>query len=240
MSIGQTITQASRPSSSIAPIPFGICVDLDKSFATRWFVDHLAKFGFSVSSGEVKLFKESAIASLTRDNEMPEDPASNQDPPEYPAATQSSLANPPITQSPPEDPIAIQKRSEAIPATEPQPDTPQATQLPPENPHTTHLQPEDQQAIQPSPENQTAANSEANQSKKTLDQFSADNADHNIRTLTGKGTFHGMGIIKISTNKTSKHRAIKQLKHGSQSNLSGSSIPIFDLYGSSFNGFIGA
>eukprot|EP00111_Clytia_hemisphaerica_P015002 TCONS_00044152-protein len=82
--IDQTITQASIPRSSIAPIPFGIGVDLDKSFATRWFVDHLAKFGFSVSSGEVKLFKESAIASFTKDNIVPEDTASDQQPPEYP------------------------------------------------------------------------------------------------------------------------------------------------------------
>ena len=54
ISIGQCIAQASRPRSMIAPIPLGIGVDLDKSFGTRWFVDHLAKLGFSVSSGEVK------------------------------------------------------------------------------------------------------------------------------------------------------------------------------------------
>ena len=30
-------------------------------------------------------------------------------------------------------------------------------------------------------------------------QYSADNADHNTRTLDGKGTFHGMGIIAAST-----------------------------------------
>ena len=52
----------------IAPIPFGIGVDLGKSFATRWFVDYLAKFGFSVFSADVKLFKESAIASSTKEN----------------------------------------------------------------------------------------------------------------------------------------------------------------------------
>lgn len=96
-------------------------------------------------------------------------------------------------QPPPEDPIASQQQPEAQLATEPQPETPPTTQPPPENP--------------------TATNSKTNQSRKTLDQFSADNADHNIRTLTGKGTFHGMGIIKISTNKTSKHRAIKRLKY---------------------------
>ena len=29
-------------------------------------------------------------------------------------------------------------------------------------------------------------------------QWVADNVDHNINTLTGKGTFHGMGIISVT------------------------------------------
>ena len=32
-------------------------------------------------------------------------------------------------------------------------------------------------------------------------QWVANNVDHNIRTLTGKGTFHGMGIIVTSSSK---------------------------------------
>ena len=83
ISIGQCIAQASRPRSLIAPIPFGIGVDLDKSFAARWFVDHLAKLGFSVTSGQVKLFKESAIASSKEQidanrHETQEQPLTNQ------------------------------------------------------------------------------------------------------------------------------------------------------------------
>ena len=31
--------------------------------------------------------------------------------------------------------------------------------------------------------------------KEALSQWVADNVDHDINTLTGKGTFHGMGII---------------------------------------------
>ena len=108
ISIGQTIIQASRPRSSIAPIPFGIGVNLDKSFATRWFVDHLAKFGFSVSSAEVKLFKESAIASVSNDNTEPEG---------NPPTTQtSSEESPPASQTPSEEsPPATQTPSENIP-----------------------------------------------------------------------------------------------------------------------------
>jgi len=40
VSIGQCISQSSRPRSMIASIPFGIGVDIDKSFATKWLVDH--------------------------------------------------------------------------------------------------------------------------------------------------------------------------------------------------------
>ena len=36
---------------------FGIWVDIDKSFATRWLVDHLALIGLSIYSDEIKLFK---------------------------------------------------------------------------------------------------------------------------------------------------------------------------------------
>ena len=32
-------------------------------------------------------------------------------------------------------------------------------------------------------------------------QYVADNVDHNIRTLDGSGTFHGMGIITAITPK---------------------------------------
>lgn len=30
----------------------------------------------------------------------------------------------------------------------------------------------------------------------------AENMDHNIRTLTEKGTFHGMGVISVNSKKT--------------------------------------
>jgi len=33
-------------------------------------------------------------------------------------------------------------------------------------------------------------------------QYVADNVDHNVRTLDGLGTFHGMGVISVSTFST--------------------------------------
>ena len=44
--------------------------------------------------------------------------------------------------------------------------------------------------------------------KNTFLQYSADNVDHNLATLDGKGTFHGMGIIASVTPSGS----IQQLK----------------------------
>ena len=42
-------------------------------------------------------------------------------------------------------------------------------------------------------------------------QFVADNVDHNIRTLDGQNTFHGMGIIGCSTPATSVNVNIPRL-----------------------------
>ena len=41
-------------------------------------------------------------------------------------------------------------------------------------------------------------------------QFAADNVDHQIRTLDGTGTFHGMGIIGAATPDTKECRAVRR------------------------------
>ena len=74
LSLGQCITQASSPRSIIAPIPFGMGVGLDKSFSSKWLIDHLSRFGYSITSDEVLRFKESAIESFETyqsENTMP-------------------------------------------------------------------------------------------------------------------------------------------------------------------------
>ena len=42
-------------------------------------------------------------------------------------------------------------------------------------------------------------------------QFVADNVDHNVATLDGKGTFHGMGIIAASTPGKKLNKAVKRI-----------------------------
>ncbi len=51
-----------------------------------------------------------------------------------------------------------------------------------------------------------------NMSAEQVLQYSADNVDHNIRSLGGKGTFHGMGMIALVTPKSRVSRVIPRLK----------------------------
>ena len=103
--IGQCITQAARPKSIMCPLVFGLGVELEKSFGSKWLVNHLSRLGYCITNEEVLRFKESAIES-------------------------------------------VDVKNEDISA--------------------------------------------------CFMQWVADNVDHNIVTLTGNGTFHGMGIISIT------------------------------------------
>lgn len=112
LSISQCIVQAARPRTLIAPIPFRLGVQLEKSFGSKWLVNHLSKSGFSITADEVLKYKRSVIENM--DVELTE---------------QMSAAN--------EEPVFA--------------------------------------------------------------QWIADNVDHNTATLSGKDTFHGMGIICASS-----------------------------------------
>ena len=43
-------------------------------------------------------------------------------------------------------------------------------------------------------------------------QWVADNVDHNQVRLTGKVTFHGMGVISISTSSTVRNTPVKRIE----------------------------
>ena len=61
VSIGHCILQAVRPRSVIPPVPFGLGVDADHAFGSKWLVDQLARLGFSISSDEVRRYKQSVV-----------------------------------------------------------------------------------------------------------------------------------------------------------------------------------
>ena len=110
-SIGHAIVQASRPRSVIAPIMFGVGIEMDHVFGSKWLINELSHLGFSISYDEVVKYKQSVIQSETLENLL----------------------------------------SEYIPG--------------------------------------------------TFTQWVADNVDHNIVSLDGQGSFHGMGIIAVSSPK---------------------------------------
>ena len=106
-SIGQAIIKAVKPRSYIPPLLFGLGVELDNLFASKWLINELSHLGFSISYEEITRYKHSVIASEEEGIE--------------------NLLNGKFT------------------------------------------------------------------------QWVGDNVDHNVRTIDGKNTFHGMGIIAVGT-----------------------------------------
>ena len=48
------------------------------------------------------------------------------------------------------------------------------------------------------------------------EQFVADNVDHNINTLDGLNTFHGMGMIRVCTPAASESKVIRRIEVSSE------------------------
>ena len=110
-SIAHSIIQSARPRSVITPTLFGIGVEMDHVFGSRWLVNELSRLGFSISYDEVNRYKQSVIQSESLDSLL----------------------------------------TEYFPG--------------------------------------------------TFTQWVADNADHNVASLDGNSSLHGMGIIAVSTPK---------------------------------------
>ena len=71
-SIGHAIIQAARPRSVITPALFGVGVEMDHVFGSRWLVDQLSRLGFSISYDEVNRYKQSVIQTESLDNLLTE------------------------------------------------------------------------------------------------------------------------------------------------------------------------
>ena len=78
---------------------------------------------------------------------------------------------------------------------------------------------------------QSAAVSDSMEATETehFASWVGDNVDHNIRTLTGKGTFHDMGII-------SNFKAISRRQHKSIINLADCRVKFEPCYGDGYRG----
>ena len=71
-SLGQGIVQAARPRSCLPPILLGIGVDVNHVLGSRWLLDNLSRFGFSVSYDEIKRFRQSVLKNDSTQVEMDE------------------------------------------------------------------------------------------------------------------------------------------------------------------------
>ena len=60
--IGQSIIKSSTR-TVLTSILFGLGVELDHAFGSKWFIDHLVRRGFSVTSDKVKLYRQSVLSS---------------------------------------------------------------------------------------------------------------------------------------------------------------------------------
>ena len=110
-----------RPRSGMLPIPFGLSVELDNMFGSRWLIDEVSKLGFPVSYYEIQKFKQAVLIH--------------------------------------DDSINAKYRQ-----------------------------------------------------KPEFTQWIGDNVDHNVCTIDGKNTFHGMGIISSSMESSSLTIKIPRIK----------------------------
>ena len=70
--LGQGTVQGARPKSCLARILLSIGVDVDHVLGSRWLLDYLSRFGFSVSYDEIKRFKQSVLKNNSAEVEMDE------------------------------------------------------------------------------------------------------------------------------------------------------------------------
>ena len=61
--IAHSMIQAARARSVLCHISFGLGVQLDKEFGSKWLINHLHKPGFSISPDEVQKYKQSSVVS---------------------------------------------------------------------------------------------------------------------------------------------------------------------------------
>ena len=109
VSIGQCLLKAARERFVLPPLMFGLAVEIDNIFGSKWLINELCKLGFSISYDEVTKYKQTVLSTTDVEDIL-----------------------------------------------------------------------------------STAYTG-------CFTQWVADNVDHNVRTLDGKNTFHGMGMIAVST-----------------------------------------
>ena len=71
--IGQCILKALKPNSVIPPLLFGLGVEMDHMFGSKWLINELYRLGYSISCSEVTRFKQSILTNGTPTEHLQED-----------------------------------------------------------------------------------------------------------------------------------------------------------------------
>ena len=71
-SIGHSILQSARPRSVVTPTLFGLGVEMDHVFGSKWLINELLRLGFSITYDEVNRYKLSVIQSESLENLLTE------------------------------------------------------------------------------------------------------------------------------------------------------------------------
>ena len=53
LAVSNAVVQAARPRSVLSPVLFGVGVEMDHTFGSKWLVTELSRLGFSVTYDEV-------------------------------------------------------------------------------------------------------------------------------------------------------------------------------------------
>ena len=69
--ISQCLVWAARPKLVILPLLFGLSVELDHIFGSKWFINELFHLGYSISYDEVTRFKQNSIISSNFEDILP-------------------------------------------------------------------------------------------------------------------------------------------------------------------------
>lgn len=63
VSLGQAIVGAVKSRSCISPVMFGLGIESDKVFGSRWLLTELSRLGFSISYDEVTRYKQFVVTN---------------------------------------------------------------------------------------------------------------------------------------------------------------------------------
>ena len=74
--IGQCLVRAARPWSVMPPLLFGLGVELDHIFGSKWLINKLFGLGYSISYDGVAGFKQNSIVSSNFEDVLPKYPGS--------------------------------------------------------------------------------------------------------------------------------------------------------------------